>query len=211
MSTSVDEKQQIVHSLLDNGSIIITNLTNTENGVRIDSRLYSFEGIGTVETWLIDKYKLYYFNQVLYSLRNGELRVVNVHGEGYWKTSMHNVMTNVVSIHITSNHMYVMTLKELVAFSESNKTSKILEGQKFIDFDVFGDNYYILDEGVGLIIGHFSNSDNSKLTIKSIENVARVRVHKSVLFLVYELESRNYLAEYFISDGKLVLNRYYYK
>jgi hypothetical protein len=68
-----------------------------------------------------------------------------------------------------------------------------------------------LDESVGLIVGSFYKSDITKLTIVDIENVMKVKVHKSVLFLVYELESRNYLAEYFISEGKLVLNRYYYK
>jgi hypothetical protein len=96
--------------------------------VRIDSRLYSFEGIGTVDTWLIDKYRLHYFNEVLYSLGNGELRVINVHSEGYWRASMETIMTNVVSIHVSTNYMYVMTLKELVAFNKSNGKSKLLDG-----------------------------------------------------------------------------------
>jgi hypothetical protein len=111
MSTALDDKHQTIHTLLDNGSLIITNLTNNDAGVRTDSRLYSFEGIGTVDTWLTDKYKLYYFNNVLYSLSNGELRVVNVHKQGYWRPSMDIVMNNVVSIHVSADSLYVMTLK----------------------------------------------------------------------------------------------------
>lgn len=79
MSTTFDEMHEEMYTVLDNGSLIITNLTSSDFRMKVGSRLYSFEGVGTVDTWLIDKYKLYYFNKALYLLCNGELRVINVH------------------------------------------------------------------------------------------------------------------------------------
>ena len=42
MSTVIDEKYQTIYTLLDNGSLIITNLISADVGVRIDSKVYSY-------------------------------------------------------------------------------------------------------------------------------------------------------------------------
>jgi hypothetical protein len=53
MSTAIDDDYGIIYSLLDNGSLILTKSTNKDEGKTYTNKYFSFEGIGTVDTWLI--------------------------------------------------------------------------------------------------------------------------------------------------------------
>lgn len=53
MSTSIDDENGIIYTLLDNGSLILTKSTNKDDGNTYTNTYFSFEGIGTIDTWLI--------------------------------------------------------------------------------------------------------------------------------------------------------------
>jgi hypothetical protein len=75
MSATVDAERGILYTLLDNGTLIITSSAYSSFD---SSAFFSFEGIGTVDTWLIDKHQLHLAGRTLYVLKNGELRTITI-------------------------------------------------------------------------------------------------------------------------------------
>jgi hypothetical protein len=80
-----------------------------------------------------------------------------------------------------------LTPKQLFALDgDGNLESTLMKGEKYIDFAVVGDKYFLLDEKNGLKIGFFSNSSLVQTyTIVSIESVKKIKVFNAVLFLIY--------------------------
>ena len=110
--------------------------------------------------------------------------------------------------------MYAVTNTELITYS-GQKQQSLRKGGKFQDILLLDNVLYLLDKDAGLIQIYKDQAQvEQKATwqVEKLENAVRLAGAGNTLMIIYQMEHKSYIGEYFVdSSYKLYRNRYYHK
>lgn len=125
ISSVYDPTGQIMYILMDNGTLVITSFITNGTLLPGITKAYSYQEIGSTDTWLVGRYELVFAFSRLYIIHNDVLRFALLHEEGYWKISGNLAATEVISASYQGNYLYILTYKELFRLNKEGNLEEI--------------------------------------------------------------------------------------
>jgi hypothetical protein len=213
MSFTYSQASQSITALLDNGTLIQAQMSGT-NDTKAEAMTYSRDSIGSTDTWFTNHHELFGLNNELFVLSIENLTRIKIFPEGYWQKEVDPLVEGVVSVRVFKNTLYILTGSQLFAYTADGR-HPIRKGGKFQDLAISNNHLFLLDKESGLIDVTYSPDGNVQnetvWKIEKLEHATRLAAIDRTLMVVYYIQRRNYIGEYFLEDSKLCLNRYYHK